>query len=103
MGTLLRQSALFKYQYAVTEAAAGKPVGDVNGSLAAGKLVHALVNVRLRHRIQGGGGLIQNHKGRILVQTAGNGHFLGLPAGELHAIFRKIFVDLGVKALFQCL
>ena len=57
---------LFKHGNLVAEAAGGQPVADVNGGLILHDFVKLRINLILRHRIKGSGGLIQYDKGRIL-------------------------------------
>ena len=76
-------------------------MADVHGRLVPHNLVEVLVDLHLRHRVQGGGGLIQHHKGGVLVQGAGQGDFLRLAPGDLHAAFVKLLVQRRLQALGQ--
>ena len=76
-------------------------MGNINCPFVPGKAVHPLIDIRLRHRVQRRSGLIQHHIGRILVQASGNGHLLGLPAGQLHPILRKPLEQLRVQSVRQ--
>lgn len=103
MASLLRNFSLLKYQNAMAEMAAGKTVGNINRPLVLRKPVHPLINIRLRHRIQSCRRLVQYHIGRVLVQAPGNGHLLGLSAGQLHPVLGKALEQLRIQPFRQCL
>ena len=96
---LLDNLPVVEHGNVVAEPAGGKPVADVHRRLVSHNLVEVLVHLHLRHRIQGGGGLIQHHEGGVFVQSPGQSDFLGFPAGHLHAAFVKFLVQGRFQAL----
>ena len=58
-----------------------------------------MVEVRLRQGVQGGGGLVQDQKGRVLVEGPGEAQPLSLPAGEVHAVLLHLLGEAGVQSL----
>ena len=73
-------------------------MADVNRGLVSGNVTKLAVNLRLRHRVQGRCGLIQDDKGGVLVKGPGNGDFLSLAAGNIHAVFIQVLIQVGVQA-----
>ena len=78
-------------------------MADVHGSLFPHDLIEPAVNLILRHGIQGGSGLIQDHKRCVLIKSPGQGHFLGFPSRNLYPVLVEIFVKIGTHALFKLL
>ena len=76
-------------------------MADVDGGLVPGDVVELAVDLRLRHRVQGRRGLIQNDEGGILIEGPGDGDLLGLAAGDLHALLVQVLVEVGFQALRQ--
>ena len=99
MAAQLDDPAVVEYGDVVAELAGGQPVADIDRGLVAHDPVEVLVDLHLRHRIQGGGGLVQDHKGGVLVQGPGQGDLLGLAAGDLD----PRLVELLVEGRFQAL
>ena len=77
-------------------------MADVDGGFVAGDLVELGVDLCLGHGIEGGGGLVQDDEGGVLVQRPGNGDLLGLAAGDLNAVLAVVLVELGVQPRGQC-
>ena len=81
-------------------------MGDDEGGAALHQGVHALLHQRLRAGIDGGGGLVQNHDGRIGHFCPGNGNELPLTLGELGAVAGKLrlvaFGQPGDKIVGAC-
>ena len=72
-------------------------MGDDDGGAAVGQLLKGLLELGLRHGVQGGGGLVQNQHRRVLQKDPGDGDALLLPAGEQGAPLAHI----GVESLGQ--
>ena len=96
MGSLLDNRPLMEYRDFVTEFAGGQPVADIDCCLIPGDLVKFGVYLRLRDWVKGGCWFIQYDKGRVFVQCAGNGDFLGFAAGYIHSIFLVIRIKICV-------
>ena len=83
MGAVFRHPAFREHRDMIAEAAGRQPVGDIEGGFVLNQGVELLIDLILRHGIQGGGGLIQNDDRRVLVQGPGQGKLLLLAAGSL--------------------
>lgn len=97
MSPLLDDLSLMKDGNLITELAGGETVADINGSLISHYIVKFTVNLRLRHRVQGRSGLIQNDKGRIPVESPCNCNLLGFASGNLYPILHEILIKHGVQ------
>ena len=64
---LLSDAALFQEQDAVAEPGGGQPVGDEQGGLAPGHPAVLPVDVLLGDGVQGGGVLVQQEDGSVLI------------------------------------
>ena len=60
----------------------GKPVGNDEGGSALGQGVKGTLDLGFRHRVQRGGGLIQNEDWGILQKDSCDGHTLLLTTGK---------------------
>ena len=60
---------------------------------AVGQLLKGLLELGLRHAVQGGGGLVQNQHRRVLQEDPGDGDALLLSAGEQGAPFPTLGVE----------
>ena len=74
-------------------------MADVDGGLVPGDFVEFAVDFILRNRVKGGGGLVQDQEGRVLVECPGQSDFLSLSAGNLDAAAVKLLVQEAVRAL----
>ena len=70
--------------YLIAEPAGSQAVADIYRCPVPGNFVEIAVDLVLRDRVQGSGGLVQDDEGRVLVEGTGKGDFLGFPAGYLH-------------------
>lgn len=86
MAPLLYHGAFVEYADLIAEAAGGKPVADVNRRLVLDNIVEFAVDFRLCDWVQGGGGLIQDDEGSVLVERPGKGDLLVFAAGHIHAL-----------------
>ena len=82
MGALLDDAAILHHQNLVGVLDGGQPVGDGEDRLSLGQGGQGLLDQVLILRIHAGGGLVQNHDGRILQNRPGDGDALALAAGE---------------------
>ena len=71
-----------------------EPVGNDEGGAIFRQPVHGRLDQRLGPGVYGGGGFVQNQKGRIFNHGPGDGHQLLLTGGEVGPV-----VELGVIAL----
>ena len=81
MAARLDQPAMVEYRDLIAEAAGGEAVGDINCRLCSDELIKPLIDFMLRHRVERGGRLVEDDKGRILVERAGhepNTLFIGM-------------------------
>ena len=84
--SFLHQSAVMENRYSVTKTAGGKPVGNIKSPLLIGHFAESGVNIRLCNRIQSCCGLIQDHKGCILIESPGDSNFLRLAPGYIYTV-----------------
>lgn len=61
-------------------------MADIDCSLVPHDLIEFRVHFRLGNWIQGGGGLVQDDVGGVLVQRPRQSHLLLFPSGDLHAV-----------------
>ena len=97
VGAFLDNLPVVKDHDLVAEPAGGQAVADVDGGFVPGNGVEAAVDLVFGHRVQGGGRLIQDQEGRILVQCSGQGDFLGFAAGDFDAAAVEVFVQVAVR------
>ena len=64
----------------------GQPVGDDENRAALHQRVHALLHDALGAGVDGGGGLVQDHHGRVLHSGPGNGDQLPLALRKAAAV-----------------
>ena len=76
-------------------------MGDVNGSFCTYHLIESGIKLKFCQRIQSGGGFVQHHEGRILIQRSCQRKLLGFPTGQLHPAGVKVLIQIGVKPLWQ--
>ena len=72
-------------------------MADIDGRLIPRNPVELAVNLRFRNRVEGGGRLIEDDEGRVLVKRPGDSDLLGLAAGNLYPILCKLPVEHGVQ------
>lgn len=63
----LDQFSFMKNGDIIAEAAGGEPVGDEQGRLFPCHLVHAVIDLELRNRIERRRGLVEDHEGRVFI------------------------------------
>ena len=66
--------------------------------LVPGSLQHSPVQLVFRYRVQVGRGLIQDHKGAVLVECPRHRHLLALAAGKHQSVIVKLPQQLGVHS-----
>ena len=71
---------------------------NVNGGLVADHVVELFVDLRLGDRVERGGRLVENEKGRVLIERAGDGDLLPLAAGDLDAVLVKIAEEARLRS-----
>ena len=71
MGSFLTDSAVPDHDDPVTETGGGQPVGNINRRLIFRQLMIFLIQLRFRDRVQGRRGLVEDGKGRILIECPG--------------------------------
>ena len=98
MGAPLDHLAVVKDGDLVAELAGGKPMADVDRGLIPGDVVELGVDLGLGDGVEGGGGLVQDDEGGVLIQGAGNGDLLRFAARDVHAVLGKLLVQHGVQA-----
>ena len=82
MGALLDDAAVLYHQDLVGVLDGGQPVGDGEDGLSFRQGGQGLLDQVLILRVREGGGLVQNHDGRVLQNRPGDGDALALAAGE---------------------
>lgn len=83
------------------EFAGKKAVADIDGCLVPGDFIELRVNLGFRNRVKGSGRLIQDDKGRVLVQCAGNGDLLCLVSRDVYAVFVIIFLQIRFQSIWH--
>ena len=95
MGAALGNHAVGNGHDAVGVADGAQAVGNDQGGTAHSQIVKGPLDLGFRHRVQCGGGFVQNQNGRILQENPGNGNALLLTAGQEGSPLAHI----GVEAL----
>ena len=98
---LLNDRALVEHGDLVAEFAGGQAMGDIDGGLITCDLIELTVDLRLGDGVQRRRRLVEDDKGRVLIERAGNGDLLRLAAGNLDTVLGEIFVKHGVQTLFH--
>ena len=82
MGAALLDPSFIDQDDAVCVPHSGEPVGDDKSRPASPEPVKTLLYIALRHRVQGGGSLVQYQDLRVLQKQPRNAQPLPLPAGQ---------------------
>ena len=86
MTACLYNRPLIEYRNLITEFTAGESVADEHCRLVPHQDIEIRIDLRFCLRIQSRCGLIQYHKGRILIKRTGQRNFLQLSAGKINSL-----------------
>ena len=70
---------------------------DIDCGLITDNVVKLAVDLRFGDGVKGGCWLIQDDKGRVLIEGAGDGDFLRLTAGDLHTVLVQLLIKVRIQ------
>ena len=97
MRPLLDNSPLVEHGDRVGSLDGGEAMRDDKGRASLGDRIEGRMQARLRFRIEGRSGLVENENRRVLEQRAGDGNALPLAAGQQH----PVLADASLHAVGQ--